>query len=111
MKIHYLWYVCITVRFLYIFAIRYLYKIKKELRMIICGILFIQGAGLIKNFIFGSNNEIQFSKVFWHETRLIHGSLYLLSSFYLFNKNLNMNSLILAIDLLFSFLYRFFMDK
>ena len=29
----------------------------------------------------GSNSETQVNKVFWHETRYIHGMFYLLSSF------------------------------
>jgi len=59
---------------------------------------------------FGSNSEIQFSKVFWHETRYLHSVLYVLSSFYLYKKNINMNSLVLSLDLIFSFMYRFMLD-
>ena len=52
------------------------------------------------------NKEIQINKVFWHETRLLHGVLYLLAAYYLFNNNLNMNSLVLFIDIVFSLSYR-----
>ena len=64
------------------------------------------GLGFIRNGIIGSNNEVQVAKVFWHETRITHGILYILSSYYLYIDNLNMNSIILFTDLLFSFSYR-----
>ena len=94
-----LWYICLLVRLLLIFLIR---RNQHNGRIILLGI----GLGFFYKVYTGSNNEIQLSKVFWHETRYLHGALYLLSSFYLFKQNLNMSSLILLIDLLFSILYR-----
>ena len=29
------------------------------------------------------------AKVFWHETRYVHGSLYLLAAYYLYKKNID----------------------
>ena len=69
------------------------------------------GFGFIFKSLTGSNNEIQVRKVFWHETRLVHGILYILASYYLFNNNLNMNSIVLLTDLLFSLSYRFILRK
>ena len=114
MNIHPLWFLCITIRFSIIFIIRNLTKIfknKKIIRYLLSSILLIMGLGFTYNGYFGSNNEIQINKVFWHETRYFHGMAYIFASLYLFNKNLKMNSLILMIDLIFSFLYRIKSNK
>lgn len=114
MKIHPLWFLCITVRILLILLIRYFYnnsKNKSLVKTISLIILLSIGVGFMRKGLYGSNNEIQIAKVFWHETRYFHGSLYLLASIYLFNDNLNMASLILILDIIFSIIYRFFMNK
>lgn len=114
MKIHPLWFLCITVRILLILLIRYFYnnsKNKSLVKIISLIILLSIGFGFMRKGLYGSNNEIQIAKVFWHETRYVHGSLYLLASIYLFNDNLNMASLILLLDIIFSIIYRFFMNK
>jgi len=98
-----LWYICLLVRLSLIFLIRR--NVKRYNRFFHIILLSI-GLGFYYKGYTGSNNEIQLSKVFWHETRYLHGTLYLLSSFYLFKQNLDMSSLILLIDLLFSILYR-----
>ena len=85
----------------YYFLIRLIEKVK-YLSIIFFGI----GFGFIYKGIFGSNNEIQINKVFWHETRFLHGILYILSGFYLFKENINIASLVLVLDLISSFLYR-----
>jgi hypothetical protein len=114
MNIHPLWLLCIITRISIIIVIRYLVKTienKKLIRNIISGILFSMGSGFMYKAISGSNNEVQINKVFWHETRSIHGTLYILSSIYLFNNNLEMCSMLLFIDILFSILYRFIYNK
>lgn len=98
-----LWYICLLVRLSLIFLIR---RNEKKYNRLFHIILLSIGLGFFYKGYTGSNNEIQLSKVFWHETRYLHGTLYLLSSFYLFKQNLDMSSLILLIDLLFSILYR-----
>tara|TARA_B100002051_G_C16596394_1_gene565599 strand:+ start:132 stop:458 length:327 start_codon:yes stop_codon:yes gene_type:complete len=108
MNIHYLWFLCIIVRLSLIKIIRYM---KKESRQIMTFILLIMGLGFIYKGYFGSNNEIQIAKVFWHETRIIHGMFYILASYYLFNNNLDMNSLILLSDIIFSIMYRIFTNQ
>ena len=109
MVIHPFWYICLSVRILLIFLIRYLDKNKlKKLGMLI---LSIMGLGFIYQALFSNNKEIQFNKVFWHETRVLHGLLYLSSVYYLFMNNLNMNSLVLSLDVIFSVLYRFYFKK
>ena len=51
----------------------------------------------------GSNNEIQFAKVFWHRTRIIHSFLFLLA-FSL--SNIKYSTLVLLFDVIFSIIYR-----
>ena len=105
---HPLWFVCLFVRVSIIFIIRYLYYYKKNklYKVIPSIILLIMGLGFIYKSITGSNKEIQVKKVFWHEARLLHGIFYILASYYLYIDNLNMTTILLINDLLFSFTYR-----
>lgn len=116
MKINPLWYVCLLVRVSIIFFLCVLSKskiFKKHpiVKNVLSAILFAMGAGFIYNGIFGSNNEVQLSQVFWHETRFVHGALYILASYYLYQNNIKMNSLVLTTDILFSIMYRIYMNK
>ena len=79
--------------------------------MICASILLIIGIGFIYKGLTGSNNELQVNKVFWHETRYVHGMFYVLSSFYLLKNNVNITSLLLLSDIIFSFLFRFILKK
>lgn len=105
---HPLWLLCLFVRISIVLIIRYLYSYRKHklYKLIPSIILLLMGLGFIYKSITGSNKEIQIKKVFWHETRTIHGILYILASYYLYNDNLNMNSILLINDLLFSLTYR-----
>ena len=67
--------------------------------------------GFIYKFYTGSNNESQFTKVFWHRTRIIHGLLYGGAAYYLFIGKGNLAYNILLGDLLFSILYRIITDQ
>ena len=109
MVIHPFWYICLSVRIALIFFIRYLDK--NKLRKVGGLILSLMGLGFIYQALFSSNKEIQFNKVFWHETRIIHGLLYLISVYYLFDNNLEMNSIVLSLDIVFSLIYRFYFKK
>ena len=113
MKIHPLWTLCIFVRIFLIIAIRYVYMNMKEsfVYKLLVVILITIGSGFLYKAYFGSNNEEQIAKVFWHEARYVHGILYLLSVYYLMINNINMNSIILITDLLFSFTYRIVKNK
>ena len=113
MKINPLWWICLFVRISLIFIIRYLFNNLKNTTIyyLFVIILFVIGTGFIYKGIYGSNNEIQFSKVFWHDSRIVHGVIYLLSVYYLVNGNINMNSILLFIDIVFSITYRFVMNK
>ena len=109
MVIHPFWYICLSVRILLIFLIRILDKQNfKKLGMLI---LSIMGLGFIYQALFSDNKEIQFNRVFWHDTRILHGLLYLLAVYYLHLNKLDMNSLILLLDIIFSIMYRFYFKK
>lgn len=108
MNIHPMWFFCILVRLTLICLIIYLNKKRNvKINMFCSSVLLLMGIGFIYKGFFGSNNETQIKKVFWHETRYVHGMLYLLSCYYLINKNIKMTGLVLLLDLIFSFLYRF----
>jgi len=86
-------------------------KPNKQIKNIFLFILLVIGLGFIYKFIFGSNNEIQLNKVFWHDSRLLHGVLYITATYYLYVDNINLNSITLSLDIIFSFLYRFLLNK
>ena len=102
--IHPLWIVCIITRLLMIKFINYNNFKNKN---IILTILTIMGLGFLNRYIFGSNNEIQIRKVFWHDSRLAHAVFYLLASYYYYINNMENNNKVLLTDIIFSFLYRF----
>ena len=106
MNIHPLWFLCICIRLLIIYIIRHINNKTNSYNSIISIILFIIGFGFIYKGYFSSNSEIQIAKVFWHDSRYIHGLLYILSAIYLINNNVNMNNVLLLLDICFSFLYR-----
>jgi len=107
MKIHPLWFVCIITRLCLILFIRYINnnKQKKYINLLTI-LLFLIGLGFLYKHIFGSNNEIQLARVFWHQTRFTHSYFYILSAIYLYFDKINMNSIILITDLLYSITYR-----
>tara|TARA_Y100000591_G_C21370529_1_gene468573 strand:+ start:158 stop:505 length:348 start_codon:yes stop_codon:yes gene_type:complete len=115
MNIHPLWLICLLVRLFIILIIWYFNKINnkynKVIKYISLTFLLSIGFGFINKAIHGSNNEIQINKVFWHETRYVHGAIYILASLYLLNDNLNITLLLLLLDLIFSILYRFLLQK
>lgn len=102
MKINSLWILCLTIRSLLVISI---YKFQFNTQLVSL-ILFGIGIGFFIKSIYGSNDEIQISKVFWHETRLVHSILYILSSYYLYIGNKLISSIILFLDVIFSILYR-----
>lgn len=70
-------------------------------------ISFFIGIGFLYKAYTGSNDEYQIAKVFWHETRYLHGILFLTSSFYGNNlNNYKIMKLIIILDVCFSILYR-----
>ncbi len=111
MKIHILWYVCLLIRLSMIYLFRFIYLNKTKYRKLLQLLLLLIGLGFIYQGYNGSNNEFQISKVFWHDSRYIHGTFYLLSLYYLINKKINISLMILFIDIIFSILYRVILNK
>jgi hypothetical protein len=111
MNIHPLWIICICIRLLLVYIIYYTNKVTKQYNNLFSLILILIGLGFIYKTYVSSNNEIQIAKVFWHDTRYIHGLLYLLSAYYLLNNNTNMTTILLLLDICFSFLYRIVYNK
>jgi hypothetical protein len=69
------------------------------------------GGGFMFKGYYGSNNEAQIARVFWHDTRYIHGSLYILAALSLINGNpINSSALIMS-DIAFSIIYRLITDQ
>lgn len=112
MNINPLWFVCLITRICLLLLAGKLAKNKNNTIPIISSIaLLIIGIGFTYKYLYGSNNEIQVAKVFWHETRIVHGMLYILASYYLYIKNSTMCMLVLGLDILFSILYRIFTNQ
>ena len=112
-KIHKLWFVCITVRtiiaiipLIYNNLLNRNYKKTQieKISMVTKFIIILMGLGFIKTSIFGSNNEKQIAKVFWHETRIIHAFLICMAGINFYNYKFS--SAILFTDLAFSIIYR-----
>ena len=116
MNIHPLWFICITIRLLLLVFLRLstqsnIVKKNKILKYIIIIIPLIIGFGFLNKAITGSNNEYQIRKVFWHDTRIIHALFYISSTIALVYNYLDVNSSLLALDVLFSILYRIISNK
>ena len=77
MKIHPLWFICLLVRFIIVLAILFISTLKnKWLDICIYSSLLLMGLGFIYKYFKSSNNEIQITKVFWHDSRIYHGLLF-----------------------------------
>lgn len=106
MIIHPLWYLCLFVR------LSLSYCIYNNLYTnYILPIIILISTGFIYKGYTGSNNETQIAKVFWHDSRYIHGLLYTIASYYLYNNNYKMSSLFVLLDVLFSISYRLLFNK
>ena len=102
MKIHPLWFVCLTIRICIALIVGHYRKTDKIMLIV----LTVIGLGFLYKGYTGSNDEIQIAPVFWHDTRYVHGVLYLLAASYLFFGNPNVASAVLMSDVIFSIIYR-----
>ena len=108
-KIHPLWFVCLFSRTLLIAVVYYIISNVKlhSYKNYVVFILAIMGSGFIFKYLTGSNNETQIAKVFWHDSRLLHGVLYLIAAIYASQENPKMSSITLSLDITGSLMYRF----
>jgi len=111
MKIHPIWSICIITRALLAYIVFWYGNMNKYIRYGLTILLITMGLGFMFKGYYGSNNETQIAPVFWHDTRSIHGSLYILAALYLINGNLINSSILILTDLLFSILYRKMTDQ
>ena len=109
MGVHPLWFICLLARFLIVVAIFQTNRYWNHTYVSL--ILFCMGGGFFYQGVFSSNDEVQIAKVFWHDSRYIHGAFYLASAYYLYNQNINMTSILLLSDICFSILYRLINNK
>lgn len=101
--IHPLWYICLFVRLFLAFSVSKYTKYSKYFRIL----LLVIGLGFGYKALTGSNNETQVARVFWHNTRIVHSFLFLLAfSMY----NLKNSTRILVCDVIFSILYRTYLE-
>lgn len=101
--IHYIWYICILIRLIFALNLKRLYKYSKYTKII----LLLIGLGFAYKSLFGSNNEFQISKVFWHHTRIYHAIFYL-AAFLV--PNIKVSTQLLVFDVIFSILYRTYLE-
>jgi len=111
MNIQPLWIICLLVRFILLPLILYKSKNNNVSLKIMSVILLSMGLGFIYKYITGSNDEVQVGKVFWHNTRIVHGILYILSSYFLYTNNPTMAIILLLLDPVFSIIYRVYTNQ
>lgn len=110
--IHPLWYICLLIRSFLVLLVQIIFKKNNPLfQKIILYLIGIIGFGFLYKSITGSDEEYQIAKVFWHSTRWVHSTIYLLSFVFLLNKYVNVSTILLVIDILFSVIYRILKRK
>jgi hypothetical protein len=109
-RIHPLYIVCLSARVILVWLI-WIFFSKYNLKPLAIAIVALIGAGFTYKAVFGSNHEIQISKVFWHDSRVLHAVLYSTALIYLLLENLNMAVITLLLDLVSSLMYRTILCK
>ena len=111
MNIHPLWAICLATRISLAFIVKNYGNKSKIYKQILLLLLLFIGIPWIFKAYYGSNNEVQIAQVFWHETRYVHGILYILASIYLYKDDFNISSVLILTDVAFSILYRILANK
>lgn len=112
MKIHPLWLVCLLTRFFLLVIAGYVAKKQtNNVKLFFSVILYSIGIGFFIKSLSGKKKEVQISKVFWQDTRLVHSMLYILSGYYLYIGNYVICMILLGLDILFSVIYRLSKNK
>jgi len=111
MKIHPLWSLCLFTRFCLAQLVEKIGNKNKYYRYGFITLFLFIGLPFIAKGFYGSNNEVQIAKVFWHETRVIHGILYTLAAYYVYAKNIKLSSVLVLTDIVYSILYRIIFNK
>ena len=111
MKINPLWFVCLLCRFLLALLAKKIGNKNKTYKYGFTILFLFIGLPFIPKGIYGSNDEVQIAKVFWHETRITHGILYTLAAYYIYVENLKLAYVLILTDIVFSILYRIVFNK
>ena len=111
MKIHQLWSICVIIRACLAYIVYRFGNTNKYIWYGLITLLLFIGLPFFYNGYYGSNNETQIARVFWHDARYIHGLLYTTSALYLIAGNVLNSSLLIATDLIFSIIYRIMTDR
>jgi hypothetical protein len=111
MDIHPLWAICLATRISLAFIVKNYGNKSKTYKQLFFLLLLLMGLGFLFKAYYGSNNEVQIAQVFWHETRYVHGILYILASIYLYKDDFNLSSVLILTDVAVSILYRILANK
>ena len=105
MNIHPAWSICLVVRSALAYCVRRSQD-AAHLRTVLLVFLAAVAIGFLYKALTGSNAETQFANVFWHETRIVHFLFYLAATVALYVHETTIASNVLALDVVFSILYR-----
>jgi len=111
MNIHPVWYLCLTIRTILVLILYFHRTERKILTYLLTALLLGIGLGFVRKEITGSNDETQLAKVFWHETRIYHGILYIIASCLMFLNLPQYSALFVFVDIIFSVSYRLITDQ
>lgn len=111
MKIHPVWYMCILTRSLIAYFIFIQPENRTNITNIIITSLAIISLGFFYKALTGSNNEVQISNVFWHNSRIVHGILYSLATICLVTGYPKIAYSFVLVDIFFSICYRVITDQ
>jgi len=100
MNIHPAWFICLVVRSVLV------YFVGRSTHTLLVIFLAVVAIGFLHKALTGSNAETQIAKVFWHETRVVHFLFYLAASVALYMHERRLASKVLAVDIIFSMMYR-----
>lgn len=102
MNIHPAWYVCLLVRS----SLAYFVLRDTSFRTPLIALLAAISVGFLYKSITGSNSETQLADVFWHETRVFHFAFYAVATASLYAGKSNLAAVAIALDIVFSIIYR-----
>ena len=103
---HPLWSLCLLVRVILISLTLYTGHLSTTWRIVLGSSLGAMGVGFLYKSVTGSNNEVQVEKVFWHDSRAVHGVLFGLSAMYTFRDQPRLAGWVLTVDVVASVMYR-----
>lgn len=102
MNIHPAWYVCLLVRS----SLSYFVLKDTAFRTPLIALLAAISVGFLYKSITGSNSETQLADVFWHETRVFHFAFYAVAAASLYAGKRKLAAAAIALDVVFSIIYR-----